>query len=125
MFTVYAGTSGDKVAELADLTIAELRRATDDMSDVEVERARQQMKAGMLMGLESPSARCERLARMISVWNRVPDLEETITKIEAVTTQKTRDFAQKLCLTGKPAMALYGPVDEAPALATLSDKLVA
>jgi len=125
MFTVYAGTSGDKVAELADLTIAELRRATDDMSDVEVERARQQMKAGMLMGLESPSARCERLARMVSVWNRVPDLEETITKIEAVTTQKTRDFAQKLCLTGKPAMALYGPVDEAPALATLTDKLVA
>jgi len=125
MFTVYAGTSGDKVAELADLTIAELRRATEDMSDVEVERARQQMKAGMLMGLESPSARCERIARMVSVWNRVPDIEETIDKIEAVTTLKVSDFAQKLCLTGKPAMALYGPVDKAPALATLADKLVA
>ncbi len=95
------------------------------MSDVEIERARQQMKAGMLMGLESPSARCERLARMVSVWNRVPDLEETIEKIEAVTTAKARDFAQKLCMTGKPAMALYGPVDKAPALATLADKLVA
>ena len=125
MFTVYAGTSGDKIAELADLTITELRRATQDMNDVEVERARQQMKAGMLMGLESPSARCERLARMVSVWNRVPELEETIEKIEAVTTPKAREFAQKLCLTGKPAMALYGPVDHAPALATLTDKLVA
>lgn len=125
MFTVYAGTSGDKVGELAELTIEELRRATEDMSDVEVERARQQMKAGMLMGLESPSARCERLARMVSVWNRVPDLEETISKIEAVTTPDVKDFAQKLCQTGKPAMALYGPVDDAPALNTLAEKLVA
>lgn len=125
MFTVYAGTSGEKVGELAELTVSEMRRATEDMSDVEVERARQQMKAGMLMGLESPSARCERLARMVSVWNRVPDLEETIAKIEAVTTRKVQDFAKKLCLTGKPAMALYGPVADAPELAILSDKLVA
>ncbi len=125
MFTVYAGTSGEKVGELADLTVAELRRVTEDMSDEEVERARQQMKAGMLMGLENPSARCERLARMVSIWNRVPDLEETIDKIEDVTTAKVGEFAQKLCLTGKPAMALYGPVDGAPALATLKDKLVA
>ncbi len=125
LFTVYAGTSGDKLAELADLTITELRRATQDMNDVEIERARQQMKAGMLIGLESPSARCERLARMVSVWNRVPDLEEIITKIEDVTTPKVRDFAQKLCLTGKPAMALYGPVDDAPEVSILADKLVA
>ncbi len=125
MFTVYAGTSGEKVGELAELTVSELRRATEDMSDVEVERARQQMKAGMLMGLESPSARCERLARMVSVWNRVPDLEETIAKIEAVTTRKVQDFAKKLCLTEKPAMALYGPVADAPELEILSDKLVA
>ena len=102
-----------------------MRRATDDMNDVEVERARQQMKAGMLMGLESPSARCERLARMVSVWNRVPTLEETIDKIEAVTTPIVRDFAQKLCVTGKPAMALYGPVEDAPELPTLADKLTA
>ena len=125
MFTVYAGTSGDKIGELAELTITELRRATQDMSDVEVERARQQMKAGLLMGLESPSSRCERIARMVSVWNRVPELGETISKIEAVTTANVKDFAQKLCMTGKPAMALYGPVEGAPTLNTLAEKLVA
>ncbi|MHA1128711.1 MAG: M16 family metallopeptidase [Alphaproteobacteria bacterium] len=123
MFTVYAGTSGEHIAELAELTMTELRRASDDMSDAEVERARQQMKAGMLMGLENPSARCERLARMVSVWDRVPSLDETITKIDAVTTAKVRELAENLCQSPNPAMALYGPVEGAPELDALTAKL--
>jgi predicted Zn-dependent peptidase len=42
------------------------------MSAAELDRARAQMKAGLLMGLESPSARAERLARLVAIWNRVP-----------------------------------------------------
>lgn len=123
MFTVYAGTSGEHIGELAELTMTELRRASDDMTDAEVDRARQQMKAGMLMGLENPSARCERLARMVSVWDRVPSLDETITKIDAVTTAKVRELAGNLCQSPSPAMALYGPVEGAPELGDLTAKL--
>jgi len=125
LFTIYAGTRAGKMGELADVTIAELRRAADDMSDAEVERARQQMKAGMLMGLESSSARCERVARMVSVWGRVPELEETIDHIEAVTTAKVRAFAGGLRHAGPPTMALYGPIEGAPSLASLTKKLIA
>lgn len=125
MFTIYAGTSGEQVGELAELTMTEMRRAADDMSDVEVERARQQMKAGMLMGLENPTSRCERQARMVSVWDRVIDLDETIAKIDAVTTDKVREFAANLCQTKNPAMALYGPVETAPELGVLVEKLSA
>ena len=55
MLTIYAGTSGEDVAGLAELSIDEIRRSADDMSEAEVARARTQLKAGMLMGLESPS----------------------------------------------------------------------
>ena len=51
------------------------------------------MKAGLLMGLESPSTRAERLARMLQIWGRVPTLEETVEKIDAVTPADVRDFA--------------------------------
>ena len=77
-----------QVADLADITIDELKRAADDMSSAEIEiaRASTQMKAGILMGLESPSSRAERLARM--VWrsgDEIPGLEETVAKrIDAV-----------------------------------------
>ena len=72
----------------------ELRRAADGLTAAELERARAQMKAGLLMGLESPSARAERLARMLSVWGRVPDIDETVAKIDAVTPERLRAFAE-------------------------------
>ena len=43
------------------------------------------MKAGLLMGLESPSARAERMARMVQIWGAVPPIDETVARIEAVT----------------------------------------
>ncbi len=124
MTTIYAGTSAEDIGELAAITMDELKRSADDMSPAEVARARAQMKAGLLMGLESPSARAERLARMISIWGRVPELEETISRIDAVTTGDVRDFAVQM-MQGDAALALYGPVQKAPRLADLRERLAA
>lgn len=79
-----------------------------------MDRARAQMKAGLLMGLESPSARAERLARMMAIWDRVPGLEETVARIDAVSVEEARAFAAALA-GDNLALALYGPVDAAPA----------
>ena len=124
MTTIYAGTSAEDIGELAALTMDELKRSADDMSPAEVARARAQMKAGLLMGLESPSSRAERLARMVSIWGRVPELEETISRIDAVTTGDVRDFAAQM-MRGGAALALYGPVEMAPRLADLRERLAA
>jgi predicted Zn-dependent peptidase len=125
MLTIYAGTSGEDVPQLLGLTIDELKRSADDMSEVELARARAQMKAGLLMGLESPSARAERLARLVAVWNRVPPLAETVAQIDAVTLTGLRDHAMGLVGAGQAAMALYGPVASAPRLDALTERLVA
>ena len=93
MTTIYAGTSAEQIPDLANLTINELKRAAMDLSEVEVTRARSQMKAGLLMGLESPSSRAERLARMIQIWGKVPSLDETIEKIDSVNLEKVRTYA--------------------------------
>lgn len=125
MLTIYSGTSGEDVAGLSELCIDEMRRAADDMTEVEVARARTQLKAGMLMGLESPAARCERLARLVSIWGRVPPLEETVAKIDGVTRQGVADYAASLCQSGKAAMALYGPIETTPELKQLTARLAA
>ncbi|MGH1465171.1 MAG: M16 family metallopeptidase [Cognatishimia sp.] len=125
MTTIYAGTSGDQIADLANITIDELKRAADDMNSKEIERARIQMKAGMLMGLESPSSRAERLARMLSIWNRVPGLEETVEKIDAVSDKDVRDFAEHMAAQARAALALYGPVSAAPDLINLQERRAA
>ncbi|MEX0307978.1 MAG: M16 family metallopeptidase [Ruegeria sp.] len=123
--TIYAGTSADQVAELATITIDEMKRAADDMNGEEVARARAQMKAGMLMGLESPSNRAERLARLVQIWGRVPSLEDTVAKIDAVSTEDVRAFAEQMAMQAPAALALYGPVSGAPTLAELQERRAA
>ncbi|MEO9825213.1 MAG: pitrilysin family protein [Paracoccaceae bacterium] len=125
LMTVYAGTSGDEVADLAQLTVDELKRAASDLSDAEVDRARAQMKAGMLMGLESPASRAERLARQLAIWGRIPPLEETVAKIDAITTADARGVAQAMVSANRAALALYGPVSKAPSLGDLTGRLAA
>ncbi|WP_445809470.1 M16 family metallopeptidase [Yoonia sp.] len=125
MTTIYAGTSAEQIAELAHVTIDEMKRAADDMSDAEVARARAQMKAGMLMGLESPSNRAERLARLLSIWDRIPGIEETIAHIDDVTTGDVKTFAAQMAGQVGTALALYGPADQAPTLDALKARLAA
>ena len=125
LVTLYAGTGADKIRELAELAMDELRRAADGVSVAEIERARAQLKAGLLMGLESASARAERLARMLSIWGRVPSIEETLARIDAVTPERLRAFAEGLATRAEPAIALLGPVRAAPGRGELARRLAA
>ena len=113
--TIYAGTSEEEIGALTDLTLTELGRAADDMSDAEVARARAQIKAGMLMGLESPSSRAERNARLLSIYGRVPPLDEAVAKVDAVGTADVRRYSGEL-IGARSAVALYGPVAAAPGI---------
>lgn len=125
LLTLYAGTGPDQIRELTGLAMDELRRAAGDVQQAEVDRARAQFKAGMLMGLESPSARLERLARMIAVWGEIPSIDEILGKIDAVTVERVRAFGTALASGGGPALALLGPVEDAPDREALARRLAA
>ena len=114
MMTLYAGTSGEQIGELVELTLDEMKRAADDMSEVELARARAQLKAGLLMGLESPSNRAERLARMLQIKGRIPPPEEVVAEIDAVGVSDVREMAAHTVSEAPTALALYGPVSGAP-----------
>lgn len=122
--TVYAGTSEDEITDLVGLTVDELKRAADDMTEAEVARARAQLKAGLLMGLESPSNRAERNARLLSIWGRVPDVAETVGRIDAVSTADVTRYAEMMA-GARSALALYGPVGAAPGLEAIRERLAA
>ena len=125
MMTIYAGTSGEQVGDLAQITIDEMKRAAGDMSQAEVDRARAQMKAGLLMGLESPSNRAERLARMLQIWGRILPLDEVVTRIDAVELGDVRALAEQVASDAPAALALYGPVEGAPGLEALQERRAA
>ena len=124
MFTIYAGTGGDQVAELTNVTADVIKAAAEGLTQVELDRARAQMKAGLVMGLESASARAERLARSLMIWGKAPDLTETVAKIDAVTLDGARAAAGRL-IGASPSLAYYGPVSDAPDLAAYQARLAA
>ena len=58
------------------------------------------------------------------MWGRVPDVDEAVAKIDAVTTGAVRDYAGALT-TARSALALYGPVKRAPGLEAIKTRLAA
>lgn len=125
MVTIYAGTSGDQVADLAHLTVDELKRSAEDMSEAEIARARAQLKAGLLMGLESPTGQAERMARSLAIWGRISEPAEVAARIDAVSVADVRAHARRLIESARPALALYGPVKGAPSRDKLAERLAA
>jgi hypothetical protein len=52
---------------------------------------------------------------MLTIWGRVPDVEESVARLDAVTTDDVRRFAGAM-QGARVALALYGPVAVAPGL---------
>jgi predicted Zn-dependent peptidase len=109
VFGLYAGTDSADVAELMRVVVDEINVAAETVNEAEIGRAKAQMKAGLLMALESSGARAEQLARQIINWDRPIALDEIIAKIEAVTVDTARAAGRALIGRGRPAIAALGP----------------
>ena len=81
---IYAGTGEEQVEELMPAIVQQLKSMTDIISDIEVQKAKAQLKAGLMMSLESASSRCEHLARQIIVYGRSIPSAELMSEIDAV-----------------------------------------
>jgi predicted Zn-dependent peptidase len=107
---IYAGTGEDKAGEIAPIIASEMESLAESATEEETARARAQIKASLLMGLESPQARCELIAGHLYAFGRVLSVEELTARVEAVDALALRRFAEKICLRGDPAIAAVGPV---------------
>ena len=85
------------MGELIDVIGSELRRAAQEAPEAaELARSKSQLKAGLLMSLESSSARAEQMARHVLTHNRVLTNQELMDKVDAVTAADVRAFAADL-----------------------------
>ena len=109
MLGVYAGTDAADLPELMRVVVDEIGNAAETISEREIARSKAQMKAGLLMALESSGARAEQLARQMLIYGRPIPLEEIVGKIEAVTVESARAAGRALIGRGRPAVAVVGP----------------
>ncbi|WP_424811408.1 M16 family metallopeptidase [Roseococcus sp. YIM B11640] len=124
IFTLYAGTGEEQAAELVPVAVEELRRVQHDVTLEELNRAKAQLRASLLMSMESTGSRCEQIARQLQVHGRIIPVEETKARIAAVTVEDVQRAAARL-FHGKPTLATLGPVSRVPGIADIAEKLVA
>ncbi len=113
---VYAGTDPGDVPELMKVVADETRALVLDPDEDEVRRARAQLKASLLMGLESCSAVCEDLARQLLCFGRRVTTEEVVAKIDAVDIAAVRRVGRELLTAGGLTLAAVGPIETLPPL---------
>lgn len=123
LFGLHAATSEDDLGALMPVILDELTAASETISDEEVARARAQIRAGLMMALESPAARAGQIARQILIHNRVISMEEVTQKIEAVTTADIRRVARETFQGTTPTLTAVGPVGKVMSLAEMSERL--
>jgi predicted Zn-dependent peptidase len=108
MFGLYAGTDAADTSELMRLIVDEIANAAETLSEAEIARAKAQMKAGLLMALESSGDRIGQLARQMIAWGRPIPLDELIERVDSVTVESARAAGRDLIRRGKPAIAVIG-----------------
>jgi predicted Zn-dependent peptidase len=124
LFGLYAGTDETDAPELMRVAIGEIANATETISDTEVARAKAQLKAGLLMALESSEARVGQLARQMLAYGRPIALEEIVAKVDAVTVDSARAAGRMLLRRSPPAIAALGPGAGLESTAAIAESLV-
>jgi predicted Zn-dependent peptidase len=123
MFGLYSGTDAADTSELMRVVVDEIADAAANISEAEVDRAKAQMKAGLLMALESSGARAQQLAGQIFAYGRPIPLDEIVSRIENVTVDSTRAAGASLLARARPAVAALGPGKGLESAATIVESL--
>jgi predicted Zn-dependent peptidase len=97
----------ERAAESMHLARAVLGDTVENLQESEVNRARAQIEAGLLMALESPSGRADHMARSIEVFGRILDLDELLGQLRAVDTAAAK-AAGAAIIDGRTAIASVG-----------------
>lgn len=124
LFGVYAGTGPERLTELVPVICEELCKATCTITEEEVRKAKTQIRANLLMGRESMMTRADQQARYLINHGRVPDLSETLRRIEAVSLKQIERVAGTILKT-TPTIAAIGPLGNLESSDRIRERLAA
>lgn len=122
---VFAGCDAADAAELAEVTIQELKALTDPVGEAELSRAKAQLKGSMFMGRESALARAEQAAGQVLIFGRTLDPDAVAAEVDEVTARQLADLTARILAPGKAAVAVLGPKAAQPAAERFQAALLA
>ena len=111
IFGIHTATEPGDIAELVDVTMSELRRVSVDVQKVELDRARAQFRASLLMSAESAASRASQIARQLLLFGRPISNEELLDRLDAIDADRVHSLASRLFTASRPTLSAVGPID--------------
>ncbi|MCJ8517520.1 putative Zn-dependent peptidase [Pseudorhizobium tarimense] len=123
IFGIHAATGGEDIPKLVPVIIDELRKASETIHQQEIDRARAQIRAQLLMGQESPAARAGQIARQMILYGRPIPNDELMERLEGITTERLTDLSGRLFFDTVPTLSAVGPIEKLVPMEELSSAL--
>lgn len=110
MFSVYAATNPDTADTVYEMILDEARKLSETgLTAEEFSMAREQLKAGYILGSESTSARMQSIGRRMLLMNATRTESETIDRIDAIKFDDVNALAREI-LSAPHALARVGKI---------------
>ncbi len=108
---IYAATSNAQLKATIDAVMQQLRRIKDaPIPEEELRRNKDQLKAAMMLNLESSSSRMSVLAQSEMNFGRFLSLDENIAEVDAVTVEDIQRLAREIFRPEALAVTVLGPM---------------
>ncbi len=112
LWGVYAGTGKKHINMVIEKTLEELYGLHRNITEDELQRAKDQLKGSLVLGLESTSRRMQSLATQLIYYGRYFSPTEIMKSIDAVTLKDATELAERLTSRNGTSLTIYGPFDE-------------
>ena len=107
---IYAGTGEAEAGEIAAVIAGEMEALAGNLTEAELNRARAQLKASLLMGLERAGARAEQIAGHLFALGRIPSPADIVAQLDAIALDMVKRHAAQVMQGGQPTIAALGPI---------------
>ena len=111
-FGVYAACEQSKTKEVISIVKEELVKIQDDINTDELNKAKMQLKASILMSLEHNSNRMERIAAQYLLEGKLTEVNESINNIMCLNIEDIRKVANNLVNSNKYTLTILGKKED-------------
>ena len=113
-FGVEVATTLDHVDDLVEIIESELASLRKHgLTENELQRAKNQARGALLMGLETPGSRMMALGRCLLYFDRIISAEETLQKLDGISVADTAVVSERVFKEDAESWALIGPLASA------------
>jgi predicted Zn-dependent peptidase len=120
---IYAATAREDFRGVTELVFKECEKLKKGVKPEELRVAKEQLKGGLFLGLDTTDSRMMKIARDEIYFGRVQPIKEMIEAIDEVASGDIKEMAREV-LTGDITMVAMGKVGEKDLLRRLRSKVV-